>query len=117
MTTALPIEGGAYGGTLLDPGNPGIVKVPCDHSGPREYECNVFAAPTPSEPPRCLDGNALALLMEKCPTCKAELSYRDCRRCDGTGMVEDDDPINGPEDVRLPRVLWARRSADLHQLR
>jgi hypothetical protein len=46
---------------------------------------------TPAEGPRRV-----------CSTCKTELVWTDCDRCDGTGEIEDDDPINGPEWMRCP---------------
>jgi hypothetical protein len=36
----------------------------------------------------------------KCPTCGCDLEWGECRCCGGTGEVNDDDPINGPEWYR-----------------
>ncbi len=41
----------------------------------------------------------------KCRVCECELQWRDCHRCDGGGIIEDDDPINGPEDMMCPDCL------------
>lgn len=41
-------------------------------------------------------------MIRECPSCGADMTWCECRRCHGMGEITDDDPINGPEYIPCP---------------